>query len=206
MTTGTDTAAPRFSAPTRLLHAGIALAIITQLLTSLVLRPEEHGQAGNVYFEVHEYAGLAAFALLAGFWVLVAIRRRGTEAGALWAWFSARRLAALRDDLGAHLTSLRQLRFPCHDDHAALPSAIHGLGIALMSAMAVTGTLYYVVNQGDPDAGGFVGVLMFIHTSLANLVWAYLIGHEGLAVIQHFFNDYSLLNMWALRKRSLKGH
>ena len=205
-TTNTPTDRSRHQLSTRLLHAGLALAVITQLVTSLVLHPAEDGQAGNFAFEVHEYAGLAAFVIVLGFWILVAARHRGTSAAVLWPWFSSSRLAALWDDIKLHLATARKGNIPDHDDAAALPSAIHGLGIALVTAMAATGTIYYFINQGNPDAGGLVGVVMFIHTSLANLVWAYLIGHAGFAVLQHFFNGYSLRNMWSLTKTPSKGN
>ncbi|MGY9049912.1 hypothetical protein P775_15900 [Puniceibacterium antarcticum] len=190
---------------TRLLHAGLALAVIIQLLSSLVLEPAEDGHVGNLYFEIHQYGGLAAFAFVLGFWITVMVRRRGTSVGALWPWISGARLSALWTDIRSHLSTLRHLRLPVHDDNAALPSAIHGLGLLLVTAMAVSGTIYYFINQGDPDAGGLVGIVMFIHTSLANFVWAYLIGHAGFAVLQHGFNDYSLGNMWSLRPRRAQG-
>ncbi len=205
MTPTTTVSPDRHILATRLLHAGLALAVITQLLTSLVLEPAEDGHAGNLYFEIHEYGGLAAFACVLAFWIVVAVRRRGTEAGALWPWFSGARLSALGRDIRVHLSSLRHLRLPEHDENAALPSAIHGLGLLLVTAMAATGTIYYVINQGDPDAGGLVGIVMFIHTTLANLVWAYLIGHAGFAILQHGFNDYSLRNMWSLRPNTEQG-
>jgi cytochrome b561 len=201
--THTDTTlSTRHLLTTRLLHGGLAIAIIVQLLTSLVLEPAEDGHAGNLYFDIHQYGGLTAFAFVVGFWVLVAIRRRGTQAGALWPWFSGARLSALWADLRLHVAKLGKLQLPAHRDSEALPSAIHGLGLLLMTAMALSGTVYYFVNQGDPDADGLVGIVMFVHTTLANLVWAYLVGHAGFAVIQHVFNDYALGNMWGLRGAS----
>lgn len=80
-----------------------------------------------------------------------------------------------------------------------------------MTVMAATGTIYYFINNGDPDAGGIVGVLMLIHTTLANFVWAYLIGHAALAVIHHVTDNLSLSEMWSLRgnatvEQEAQGH
>ena len=66
--------------------------------------------------------------------------------------------------------------------------------------MAGSGTIYYFINNGNPDAGGLVGVVMFIHKTLASLVWAYLIGHAGLALIQHYLGNMSLATMWSFRR------
>lgn len=191
---------------TRLLHAGVAIAVIIQLTTSLVLRPAEEGHAGNLAFDIHQFSGLVALVIVSAFWVLALVRRRGTPLGALWPWFSETRRAALWADMADHLASARRFQLPAHKDAAALPSATHGLGIALVTVMAVTGTVYYFVNDGNPDAGGLVGVVMFLHTSLASLVWIYLVGHAGLGVLQHFSNNHSLRHMWSFRRQTSKGN
>lgn len=188
---------------TRLFHAGLGLAVITQLLTSLVAKPPAPDKTGNWLFSVHQYVGLAAFVFVVGFWLTVTTRRNGTEWGLLLPWFADARRSALWSDLKAHLRELFRLRLPAYDEHSPLASAVHGLGLFLMLAMASTGTVYYFINQGDPDAGGLVGVVMLIHKSLANLVWAYLIAHASLATLHHFKNDMSLRDMWSFRaKRS----
>lgn len=188
----------RHALATRLVHAGLAFAVVTQLLTSLVQHPAEDGHAGNLWAEVHEYGGLSAFALIVLFWIVLTARRRGTPAGLLFPWFSGARLAALWSDLKRHAGALRHFRWPPHDDTSPLASAVHGLGILLISAMAATGTLYYVIGNGNPDAGGVVGAAMFVHRTLANLAWAYLIGHASMAVLQHLFTDFNLREMWSL--------
>ena len=72
-----------------------------------------------------------------------------------------------------------------------------------MTVMATTGGLYFAINTGDPDAGGLVGIVMAIHRTLANLVWAYLIGHAGFAILQHYTTSpMSLTDMWSLRGSS----
>jgi len=53
------------------------------------------------------------------------------------------------------------------------------------------------MNTGDPDAGGLVGLAMLVHTSLANLAWAYLIGHAATAVL-HSLAGRSIGRMWSL--------
>jgi cytochrome b561 len=190
----------KHSFATRIAHIGLALAVVSQLATSQVMEPVEPGSAGNVYFTVHEYSGLAAFALVLGFWMAATFRRRGTEWGLLLPWFSGTRLGAVWSDVLVHLRSLARFRFPVYEAHSPLASAVHGLGLLLMTAMAASGTIYYFINAGDPDAGGLVALTMLVHTSLANLVWAYLIGHGAIAVIHHFTQNLDLREMWSLRR------
>lgn len=183
---------------TRLLHAGLALAVILQLLSSLPMEPPEPDHAGNWYFQLHQYSGLLAFAFVFAFWMVLAMRSQGTAPAALFPWFSGARLRALRTDTRTHFAALLSRRLPAYDPHAALPSAVHGLGVLLISAMAVSGLIYYFINSGDPDAGGPVGAVMFVHRTLAKLVWAYLLGHAGLALVHHYAHDVCLGAMWSL--------
>ena len=190
---------PKHSLFTRIAHMGLALAIIVQLLTSLVFVAPDPTTAGNFWFEIHEYGGLAAFGFVLLFWLVLTARRVGTSAALLFPWFWGSCLRALWEDTKAHLQSLIRFRLPPYDENGPLAGAVHGLGLLLVTAMAATGTIYYFTNTGNPDAGGLVGIVMFVHKTLANLVWAYLIAHAGLAAIHHFSQNMSLKEMWSLR-------
>lgn len=189
---------PRHNRTTRLLHAGLALAIISQLMTSLAMQGPDDVQAGDTLFQLHRYSGLAATVLAFGLWLTILLRSRGTELGALIPWFSGRRLAALWRDIKVHGDAALHLQLPSHDAQAALPSAIHGLGLLLISAMAASGAVYFVqvalgMHSAEPD-----GMLaMTVHLALGNLVWAYLIAHAGLAVLHHLLRSMSLATMWS---------
>ena len=52
---------PRHTRITRLAHMGLAIAVISQLLTSLVLVAPAPDAIGNAWFNVHQVGGLSAF-------------------------------------------------------------------------------------------------------------------------------------------------
>lgn len=183
--------------PTRMLHAGLAGAIILQLASSQFMDADG---AGNTAFKVHEWSGLAAFGLVVAFWGNTMLRQSGTPLVELLPWLSGTARKALWQDIGHHITSLRARTLPSHGASAPLASSIHGLGLLLMLAMAASGTVYYFINTGDPDAGGLVGLAMLVHKTLANLVWAYLIGHAGMGVVAHVAGSLPLGRMWSLRR------
>jgi cytochrome b561 len=189
----------RHNRATRLLHAGLALAIVIQLLTSLQMHGPDDIQAGDILFQVHRYSGLAATVLAFGLWVTILVRSRGTDLGALMPWFSVRRLMALGLDIKVHAEAALKLRLPEHDPQAALPSAIHGLGLLLISAMAASGAVYFMqvalgLHSAEPDGM----IAMTVHLALANLVWVYLIAHAGLALLHHLLQSMRLSTMWSL--------
>lgn len=195
MTTTTDS---KHTLLTRIAHIGLAIAVVVQLLTSLVLVPLSPTETPNTYFYIHNYSGLTAFAFIVLFWVVVMVRKSGTRPGLLFPWTSGTRIRAVWDDLVMHLRMLARFKLPPVNGDSAFASAIHGLGMLLILAMATAGTIYYFINAGDPDAGGLVGVVIYIHLSLANLVWAYLIGHASMAVVHHVSRHQSLTEMWSL--------
>ena len=155
-------------------------------------------QAGDILFQVHRYSGLAAAVLAFALWATVLLRSRGTDLGALIPWFSERRLVALGRDINVHAGAALKLRLPQHDPEAALPSAIHGLGLLLISAMATSGAVYSLqvalgLHSAEPDGM----IAMTVHLALANLVWAYLIAHAGLALLHHMLQSMRLSTMWS---------
>lgn len=186
----------RHGLATRLLHMGVALSVIWQLGVSLIMQGPRGPQPGDLFFATHSYVGLAAMAVIVLFWANLSLRRVGTAHGALFPWFSAERRAALRADTRAHLAALTRLRLPHYDENAPLASAVHGLGLLLMTLMAATGTLWWFAAP-SAAAGAFEAG----HKLFANLAWAYLIGHAGLAVIHHLRGEASLSEMWSLRGR-----
>lgn len=189
---------PKHTALTRAAHGLLATAIIVQLASSQFMIPEEPGKVANGAFEVHQYAGLAAFAFMLLFWLTIMIRGHGTHTGLLFPWFSGTRLAALWTDTRDHLATLAKFRLPPYHPQSPLAAAVHGLGLIVISLMAASGTLYYFVNAGDPDGSGLVALAMTVHRAIANLAWAYLIAHAAIAVFYHFATDMRLRDMWSV--------
>lgn len=178
----------RRSLTTRLLHMLLALAILHQLLISLVMFGPRKGGLG---WQAHEVVGVAALAILTGFWLWTLLRRRETRPTQLFPWLSRSGRAALKADAADHLAALRRLRLP-HGQDSPIASAVHGLGLLLATAMALTGAAYFLEGL-VPQA--LIWAAIFAHTTLANLMWAYLIGHAGLAVLHEITGQRVLRRM-----------
>lgn len=186
---------------TRVFHLFLALVVIVQLLTSLVMHMPKQGRPGDTLFELHQFSGLTALVLSFGFWLVLVVRRRGTEVGQLWPWFQPTRRIALIADARRHWDAVKSLRLPTYDVKAALPSAVHGLGLLLMTMMAATGTTFYVALLTEATDIWVFGLVLEIHQLLAIFAWAYLVGHTGLALVHHFTGNLPINVMWSLRRR-----
>ncbi len=185
---------------TRLFHILIAVLVMSQLATSRVMTSPKKDREEDWLFEIHEYTGLVAFFVIAGFWLYTMYRRRGTQRGVLYPWFSRTSLAALAADAKRHAQALAKLRLPEHIQHAPLASAIHGLGILLVLLMACSGVTWFVGTQLGDVAHAWAEAAEEVHEFFSNVVWVYLFGHAGIALINHFAGKQSLTDMWSVEK------
>jgi cytochrome b561 len=190
----------RHSLATRAIHALFATSIIVQLGSGAIMRGPHRGQPGDWLFAAHEYAGLAAAGLAFGFWLILMARRQGTAMGQLFPWFSDRRLIALWEDVAYHGKALMAARLPEYREDSTLASAVHGLGLLLMTAMAATGCIYLFGQYEGAQRAALFSLDLIAHKLLANLAWAYLIGHAGLGLIHHYTTRFSLGDMWSLAR------
>lgn len=189
----------RHSGFTRFSHMALAATIITQLVSSLVMVPPLDGNAADLAFSIHQYSGIGAFVFALLFWVIIMARKEGTSFGSLVPWLSIKRLRLLKADIADHLRAILRLRLPDYNDNKPLASAVHGLGLLLMTGMAATGVAFAIAMQnGLGEETNWVANALVLHVTFANLVWAYLIGHAGLAILHHITAKASLVEMWAL--------
>lgn len=178
----TVAARPRSQA-TRLLHLTLLLAVLFQLASSQFIYFPMPGDPPTLLFTLHEYLGLTSIAILGAFWLWTLIRHGETRLGRLIPWFSAPRLRAVWGDARAQLRRLARFQAP-DDADGALASAVHGLGLLAVSAMVLTGTVFFVA-RGTPLSH----IAMSGHKLIANLVWAYLFAHAGLAILHHLLGS-----------------
>lgn len=179
----------RRSLRTRVLHALLLLAVVWQLAGSEFVRRPRADRPANTMYTLHEIVGLATLGLVLAFWLWSLVRRRETPLGALLPWFSRTRLKALADDLRQHGAMLRQFRLPGGEAETPLASAVHGLGLLAALAMGVTGAWLY--TQPLPAGPG-----LQLHKLMANLMWAYVVGHAGLAVLHQLAGHRVLQRMF----------
>ena len=180
------------SRATRLLHMLLAAAIIAQLGLSLGMEAPQRGRPGDVLFEIHEKSGLAALAILVIFWGWSLVRRGETRFSLLFPWFDRQRRRAFTADLVAQARALRGGTIPLTEEKP-FASAIHGLGLLIATLMATTGALGYFVPQ--------VRFLLEVHATVAPLMWAYLIGHAGVAVLHQIKGDALITRIFSLARK-----
>ncbi len=181
---------------TRGLHLLLLVVVLEQLIGSQIMQRPLPGDDPSWVFALHEYAGLASLAVIAGFWVWTLVRRGETRLVRLLPWFSAAAIRAVIADLAEQGRRLVHGRVP-DDEDGALASATHGLGLLTVTAMAGTGAVYYFA-AGTPVSHA----ALTLHKLVANLMWAYLVAHAGVAVLHALLGSDILSRMfWIGRAR-----
>lgn len=183
----------RRSHATRILHLLLLLSVVNQLVSSQFMSRPFPGEAPSTLYAMHEYIGMASFGFVLLFWLWTLVRRGETKIGRLFPWFSPRAIAAVLRDALDQARGLLNRDFAAHSD-GAFASAVHGLGLLTLTGMAATGTVFFLVSG---PIGGFA---LDLHQTIANLMWIYLFGHAGIAVLHHLLGHDILRRMFWIRR------
>ena len=181
------------SQTTRALHLLLLLAVVHQLITSKVIDRPLPGDTPSTLFLLHEYIGMASLGLVCGFWLWTLVRHGETNPARLFPWLFPRRIAAIVNDVADHIHAIVRQDF-AFEGSGALASAVHGLGLLIVTAMATTGTVLFF------SGGSVFHYAMSLHRVIANLMWAYIIGHSGIAALHHLLGSDILRRMFWIRR------
>jgi cytochrome b561 len=189
---------PHHSGPTRFLHGALAIAVGVQLLSGLIMQAPSARHAGNSFFTIHEDSDIIVAALALMFWVVVATRRIGTDAGLLFPWFTAARRAAFAADACRNWAALRHGRLAGFQRTAPLGAASHGLGLLFVTAMAATGISHGIAGLTGASDTSLTAWLQWLHGLTGILVWLFLIGHGLMALLHHYAGEQDLQTIWSI--------
>jgi cytochrome b561 len=190
----------RHSLLTKALHALLALAIVLQLLGSLVMEEPHPPRRGiETPFLLHEWIGVASLGIVVAFWLWTLLRRGEAGFAAFFPWFSAARRRAIVADLRASGAALRRLELPDSAANGAFAHAVHGLGLLLATYLAATGFVVFLQIDATGRMTGLGHLAAEMHGALANVMWAYLIGHAAMALLHQALGEGLLRKMWTLK-------
>ena len=189
-----------YSGPLRLLHALLAISVTIQLLSSLVMGHPSFRRPmtpdGAFYFHWHEWIGLGALAVLVVGWIYRVTTWKRESQARLFPWLSRQGLRDLTQEVKSFLM-LRWSRIP---EYGALAGTVHGAGLLLATAMALTGgAIYFALGPHDaltPSADA----LMNVHQSMGIFMWIYLCGHSLMAVWRQYTAKATFRHMFAIRR------
>ena len=168
---------------TRVLHLVLLVVVLHQLISSKLINRPLPGDAPSTLYSLHEYLGIGTLAIILIFWLWTLIRHGETKLTRLFPWLSPRGIGAVIVDTVDQGRALLRGDFSS-EGSGALASAVHGLGLLVVTAMAVTGTAFFLT-----EGTRLSHYPMRLHALTANLMWIYLIGHSAVAVLHHLLGS-----------------
>jgi cytochrome b561 len=189
----------------RWLHAGIALGVLIQLFSSLVMKPPEPGEAlagaGHTLFMVHRWSGISLFTLVVLHWLWELAGHVVGGWGHLFPWFSRNRFRALISDIKG-IPQWLHGQFPDQQTQTIpLVGAVHGLGLLAVTGMILTGSTLFFGMAPDGSMPGVVKTVEELHEFIANFVWVYFVGHVAMALFHQWRGERLITNMFNLFAR-----
>jgi cytochrome b561 len=182
---------------TKALHLILLVAVLHQLVSSRLMIPPGRTTKENLAYETHEYVGLASLAVVIAFWMWSLVRTREVGFSDLFPWFSPSRTASVWKDLLAHVKAISRRTLP-NERGRPFPTAVHGLGLSAVTVMAATGSFTLVSLAPASAREASLGM----HELVSNLVWIYLIGHAGLALVHEALGHRLLRDMFSPKAAS----
>lgn len=176
---------------TRLVHSALAVAVLLELFTGVVVSEGSH----PAWLWVHTLVGLLTAVIIIVHWLWTWAHR---DIGVLFPWNRPGMTVVGRELLGVWRGAL-----PGYGDTVGLSSFVHGVGLLAVSGMALTGVVMYGVIPGgyglslQSSAYGLFTWLATTHLLLSYVVWFYLTGHLVFAALHQVHGNRVLQRIYS---------
>ena len=175
----------RYARITRLLHTGLAAAVLLQLLSEQLMRIVKPGEPVPSTFEtlsftVHEFIGFVVL-ILVGVRFILLMDDKKDGWSSLFPWIEPSGRAALFNEIRNEIPGWLRGKLKSPDEAALLARTVHGLGLLLAFGMGMTGSFLFVSIRPDGSMDAVAKAIKEMHEILGTVMWVYVIGHAVMA-------------------------
>jgi len=185
---------------TRILHFGIVLSVLLQMFGEKIIgfpEPDHPRRAIQaLYIGIHE--GIGSIALILVCVYLIVALDEVVSRERLFPWINV----AGRDQLWLEIRRdipnwLRGKLSPPGESYA-IAGAIHGLGISLALLLGFTGSMLFLGIGPHGNMTPDIKVIWECHSVMATIMWIFVTGHAGTALVHEFKGHKILRKMFRL--------
>jgi len=196
----------RFSRTTRWLHLAITLAVFIQLISEQLMKVPKPGETVQtieaIFLGLHEWNGFIALAIVVFY--LMYLANDSDDWKRLFPWMSTAGCKGLwqeiRFDIPGWLKG--RLKRPAEAHHIA--GTVHGLGTLLLIGLGSTGIMIFMGLESSGEMNAEIKLLRSLHASLGTLIWIYVFGHTGMAILHQLKGHNVFREMFSLKADDLE--
>jgi len=181
---------------TRLLHWGIAVGIPLQLISEELMKRPKPGRIRTdeqiFFFDMHEWVGMLLLTLIVLRLLWGVIGMGEGRLSKLFPYLTPKGRIGILNEFRTEVPGWFRGKFAApekNEDYIA--GLVHGLGVLLILALGTSGA---VMLYGMEESGQMLGVvhdMKELHEALGSVLWIYLIGHVGMAVVHQVLGHRS---------------
>lgn len=168
-----------FPLPFGIAHWGISLFVVGSAISSLFVHPN-HPTSLSV--RIHVWIGYGTSLFLICQAALLSLKRYHFVRSHVFPYHLEGWKGIMAD-----LKLLLKRRLPPTGARGGLSGLVEGLGLILITLMAITGLTFHFATLYDGQTLPIMTTTRVIHNFFSGFVWAFVIGHGGMAVIHKLF-------------------
>jgi len=172
----------------RVLHSGIALSILFQMLSEKLIgfpKPGHPRQAiETLFIGIHEGIGSIALILVCVYLIVVLDDAAGRER--LFPWINATGRNSLWLEMRRDIPGWLHGKLPAPEKSHFIAGAIHGAGIILALLLGLTGPVLFLGIGPHGEISPDIRVIWESHSIMATIMWFFVAGHAGMALAHEF--------------------
>ncbi|MCB1072804.1 MAG: cytochrome b/b6 domain-containing protein [Chlamydiia bacterium] len=163
-----------------IVHWGIALCVIGSMISSLFVHPKNPVE---LPIQIHVWIGYGVTLFLLCQWLLLSLKKYHFVRAHVFPYHFEGRQCILAD-----LRMLLRGQLPPTGARKGLSGLVEGMGILLISFMAVTGLIFHFAFVYSMDQIPLMLIIRDIHNFFSYFVWVFVIGHGGMAILHRIMN------------------
>jgi len=191
-----------YDRPVRILHFIIMLTIFFQLLTEQFMKVPKPGESISpleaLLFGIHEWNGFVVLALVIAYIMYLGDERDDWKR--LFPWLGAAGCKGLWQEIRHDVPGWLKGQLKSPDEAHYLAGTIHGLSILLAIGLGSTGIMIFMGLESDGSMSPEIKLLRELHAKMGTLMWIYLFGHTGMALMHQLSGRRILQAMFNLRE------
>jgi cytochrome b561 len=177
------------------------LTVLVQLISEQLMEvPKPGGMVQPIeamFLSLHEWNGFIVLAIVAFY--LMYLTNDSNDWKRLFPWMSVSGCKNLWQEICFDIPGWLKghVKRPAEAHHIA--GTVHGLGLLLAIGLSSTGIMIFMGLESSGGMNEDIKLLRALHSNLGVLMWVYMLGHTGMAIIHQLKGHNVFRDIFSLK-------